>query len=148
MPAVQLSAEQYAALACTSLGLVVSIVLAPKTTFFLGNVAFFWLPQVVVLSIVLVFSRSAPVMAGAAFALALYLAAFGTWIHTKSHLGGNEWAGYILSLPGACIAAVVAAAVVRHYPHLSPLATGAVATAATLSGVAINQAIVYKTAMQ
>jgi len=144
---LQAHAERYAAIACVSLGLLVAVLLAPKNSFFLSNVGFYWASQLGVLALALLFKPRAAMVAGVALALAVYLAAFGAWLFTRTRPDAMAWLGYVFSLPGAVVGAIAAAALHGRRPGLRPLVAGIMAAALVLVGIALNQVVVCSTVM-
>ena len=137
--------ESYVAIGCVSLGGIVSALLASKGSHFLANFAFYWLPQLGVLAFVCLCKPRLAVIAGVATVLAVYLAAFGTWAFTRNSPESMAWLGYLFSLPGALLAAVGAAIMLRARLHIHPLAAGAMAAGVVFAGIAINQTVVCST---
>jgi len=103
-----LGPEYWYAFVGIMLGLAVSAALAPKNSWFLPNAAFFWGSQLAVLAMLLMLWPRPAVVGGVAAALAIYLAAFGTWLFTRRGDPGASmaWNVYVLSLPGAAIGAI------------------------------------------
>jgi hypothetical protein len=137
--------ERQAAFACVTVGIAVSVALAPKDSWLLSNAAFYWGSQLAVLALLLPIRPRPAVVAGVALALAMYLAAFGAWVFTRARPESMAWLGYAFSLPGAAIAGVGVAVWFRSRVALGPLAIGCIAASAVLVGVGINQAIVCST---
>ena len=123
-------------------GLVVAGILAPKDTYFLPNAFFYWVPQLIVLLLLIPLRASAAVVAGVSFALAAYLAAFGAWVFTRQHPDSMAWLGYVFSFPGAALGALSGTLWLRDQPKMVPLAKGCVAAVAVLLWLTLNQALV------
>lgn len=136
-----------AAAACIFLGIAIAAMLAPKTTYFLPNFLSFWGPQLAVLVVALICKPHPVIVAGTAFALAIYLALFGTWIFTRSHPDSMAWLGYISSMPGAAIGAMLAAITFRKHASQHRFLAGGLATATVFGGIAINQIVICSTLM-
>jgi hypothetical protein len=138
--------EKTAASLCVIIGVLVAAFIAPDDSSFYANFMFFWLPQAgIFVLLVIVYSRSA-VISGAALVLAFYLAAFDSW----NSLSGPEsmaWLGYLFSLPGAAIGAVVGAVNIKSKTAYSALHVSTAIAAYTLIGLLINQTIVCSTMM-
>lgn len=139
--------ERKLAVACVTLGGCISAVLAPKDSFFFPNFLFFWGSQVLILAFVLLFRPRAAVVAGIAFSLALYLGLFGAWLFTRTHPESMAWLGYVFSLPGAVVGAVLVALLLQRQPNLGPYAAVLLAAALVAAGIAINQVVVCSTVM-
>ena len=129
------------------LGICVSAMLAQKGPNFLPNLAFFWLSQLVVLALALPFRPRPAVIAGGALALALYLGAFAGWLALHPDKAGLIWLGYLCSLPGAAVGAIVAALLLRDRVKYSAIVASCIASVLALVGVLINQTFVCMTAM-
>jgi ABC-type sulfate transport system permease component len=121
--------------------------LAPKNSHFFPNFLFFSGPQLLMLAFVLLFRPRAPVVAGIAFSLALYLGLFGAWVFTRTHPESMAWLGYMFSLPGGVVGAVLAAVLSRKRPDLGSLAAGLAAAALVAAGIIVNQVVVCSTFM-
>jgi hypothetical protein len=139
--------ERYAAIGCVSLGLVISVLLAPKNSLFLPNFAFFWASQLGVLAVTWLLKSRVAVVAGVAIAMAIYLAAFGAWAFTRVQPDSMAWLGYLSSLPGAVVGTCVAEASLGYRPHLRPLLVGSLTAGIVLVGVICNQVAVCSTVM-
>lgn len=139
--------ERLAAIGCVALGLVVSVLLAPKDSFFLPNAAFFWGSQLSVLAFAWLFRSRSAIVAGVAIALVAYLSAFEAWVFTRIHPESMFWLGYVFSLPGAVVGAIAVAMSLRSRPQLRPLVAGSVAAGVVLAGIVLNQTAVCSTVM-
>ena len=128
-------------------GVVVAALLSPFDDYFLGNLLYYWMPQAVVLGIVLMVSSRPAVLSGVALTLALYLAVYGAWIFFFPTSDGLVWLGYWFSLPGASIGAVIGAIYVRKRHYERAVVAGAVAALSTLVGLSLNQALLCSTLM-
>ncbi|MBI4996260.1 MAG: hypothetical protein HZC22_05045 [Rhodocyclales bacterium] len=126
------------------LGLLVSVVLAwpAPADYVLANATFFWGSQLAVLAVIAFFRPSPLVIAGAAIALAIFLAAFGAWVFSLPHSEGEVWIGYVICLPGALIGAKLASDFVVRRFDLSALRAVSAVTGMVLAGIAANLAIV------
>jgi hypothetical protein len=58
--------------------------------------AWYWGPHLAVLALVSMFKARSAVIAGAAFGMSIYLAAFGIWALTRVHPDSMVWLGYLL----------------------------------------------------
>lgn len=136
-----------AAGACVFLGIVVAAVLARNSPYFLPNFLSFWGPQMAVLVVSLICRPHPVVLAGTACALAGYLALFGSWVLTRSAPDSMAWLGYISSMPGAAIGALLAAILFRKQATQRPVLAGCLAAATVCSGIAVNQVFICSTVM-
>jgi len=121
--------------------------LAQKSPDFGPNLAFFWLSQLAVLALALPFRPRPAVVAGAALALAAYLGTFAAWLALHPKSAGLIWLGYLASLPGAAVGAIVAAILLRDRLQYSAVVASCIASGLALVGVLINQTFVCMTAM-
>jgi hypothetical protein len=137
--------EKRLAIACIIFGVCISAILAPKSSYFFPNFLFYSGSQLLILAFVLLFRPRAAVVAGIAFSLALYLGLFGAWVFTSTHPESMAWLGYIFSLPGAVVGAVLAAILLRKQSSYGYFAIGLLAAALVAAGIAANQIIVCNT---
>lgn len=128
-------------------GIVVAALLSPKDAYFIGNFAFYWLPQAVVFAVLLFFVSRPAVMSGVAVVLALYLALYGAWVFSRPHPESMAWLGYLFSLPGAGLGAIAGALYVKRQSYRRAAMAATVAALFTFGGLAINQAVVCSTVM-
>jgi hypothetical protein len=142
-----LTNESFVLLPCVLAGVAVAVVLAPKDDYFFGNFMFYWIPQAIVLGILIPFTSRPAVVSGAAAILALYLAAYGAWHFSRPHPESMAWLGYIFSLPGAAIGAIVGGIFIKQRSYQRAMVVGAIAAASTLVGLALNQLLVCSTVM-
>jgi len=140
------SNERDAALLCVVLGFIVTGLLTSKY-YFWGNFIWYWGPQLGVLAFTWLFRGRPALVAGTAIALAIYFAAFHTWVFTRVHPQSMMWLIYLFSMPGAVWGTIEAADWLRDRPHLSPFTAGLIGTAAVLTGIALNQLLFLKIMM-
>jgi len=140
--------ESFALLPSVLAGVVVAIVLAPKDDYFFGNFMFWWIPQAIVLGILISFTSRPAVVSGAAVILAIYLAAYGMWLSlTSTNDNGLAILGYLFSLPGAAVGAIAGAFFIKQRNYQRAVVIGSVAAASTLAGLALNQLLLCNTLM-
>ncbi|MEX6504711.1 hypothetical protein [Pseudomonas zhanjiangensis] len=138
--------EKPAAILCVLLGVLVAATIAPAGSYFFGNFIYFWLPQVGVFLLPVIVSSRPAVISGAALVSALYLAAFYSW----NYLNGPDsmaWLGYLFSLPGAAIGAVIGALHIKNKLKSQAAYVVTAIAASTFMGLAINQMLVCSTVM-
>lgn len=100
---------------------------------------FFWLPQLVLVSVlVLVFRARPATAAGASLALSCYLVAFIAWQRHIEDPSGMAWLGYFFSLPGGIVGALAARGIDRRVA--TPRSAVILSLVLTLLGIAVNQA--------
>lgn len=126
-------------------GLFVAIALAAGSTYFVANAAFYWGSQIAVLAISFLLKPRPITIAGAAIALAVYLAAFGGWLFTRTHAEALAWFGYVLSLPGALFGIWAACTLLRHRSGLGLFAAAILSFGVVSACLAVNQAVVCST---
>jgi hypothetical protein len=139
--------ESKLAISALVLGLLVAALLAHKGANFLPNLGFFWLSQLIALLLCLPFRPRPAVVAGTALALATYLAGFALWVATHPGSAGLVWFGYLLSLPGATIGAIVAALLLRDRFRYGVAIAILITAGLALLGVIVNQTVICMTAM-
>jgi hypothetical protein len=140
--------ESFALLPSVLAGVAVAIVLAPKNDFFFGNFMFYWIPQAIVLGILISFTSRPAVVSGVAVILALYLAAYGAWLFfTTTDDAGLAWLGYLFSLPGAAIGAIAGALFIKQRNYQRAMIVGAIAAVSSLVGLVLNQLLICSTVM-
>ena len=88
--------------------------LAPHDRHFAQNFAWYWLPAVVVLVAAVALGVAASVAAGGGLALALFLAAFNSWVASLGRGGDMAWLGYLFTMPGAFAGLLVAGWLVKR----------------------------------
>lgn len=135
--------ELYLALICILLGLGVSVVISPKTCFFLSNFTFYWGSQLFVLALLLPFKPRPAIVAGTAISLAIYLTLFYVWLMSQQHPESLAWIVFIFSLPGATIASISIVLWFRKHPTFGPIQSALITSGATIAGIAINQAVLH-----
>lgn len=128
-------------------GVAVAALLSPKDGYFIGNFAFYWVPQAITLGVVLFFVSRPAVLSGVAVVLALYLALYGAWVFSRPHPESMAWLGYLSSLPGAGLGAIAGALYVKRQSYKKAAIAGVVAASFTLVGLAANQIVVCSTVM-
>lgn len=148
-PANPRRAYRYLAAAALIPGLALAGMLSPKDsiTLWAANIAFYGLPQLAVLALVLPFKPRPAIVVGISWGMAAYLAAFGLWVFTRTHPDSMAWLGYLFTMPAACIGAGLALSIQHHEPHLRPLAATIVALCCVLLAITCGQAVVCNTLM-
>lgn len=138
--------ERYIAVAACISGLAVAFLLSPKH-YVLGNMAWYWGPYLAVLALVSMCKPRSAVIAGIAFGMSIYLAAFGIWVFTRVHPDSMAWLGYVFSLPGALVGAGVALYIQNREAELGPLSTTMTALSCVLLAITFNQVVICNTLM-
>lgn len=131
------------------LGLATAFVLAPKDDLiaFVGNVGWWWLPQLAILALLLVLRVRKSVVGGFATALAAYLLSYYVWLNWVGGPNAMAWLGYWFSLPGAAIAALLLRVFANLTNRVSVVASTAIGFSIAAVGIAANQAVVCATVM-
>lgn len=120
--------------------------LAPHDQHFAPNFAWYWLPAVAALATATALGIASPVAAGGSVALALFLAAFHSWVASLGKGGDMAWLGYLFAMPGAFIGLLVAGWLVTR--ERSGAVPGLfIGLAATVAGLALNMGVVCSTVM-
>lgn len=91
-------------------------------------------------------SRSWAHALGAAAAVPLYFALYLAWVHSQP-ADGLIWLGYVFSLPGAALGALIGAAIARDYRSRGRRVLIGIGVLATALGIALNQATLCMTLM-
>ncbi|MEQ1533984.1 MAG: hypothetical protein ABL906_10515 [Sideroxydans sp.] len=129
-------------------GVIVAAVLAPWDDYFLANFMFYWIPQAVILGVLMSVSSRPAAVAGTAIILAFYLAAYWAWLHhVKSDDAGLAWLGYLFSLPGAAVGALFGASFIERKKYKYAKVACLILAASTLVGLALNQLLICSTVM-
>ena len=128
-------------------GVVVAALLSPKDAYFMGNFMFYWLPQGIVLAVLLFFVSRPAVLSAVAVVLAVYLALFGVWVFSRPNPEAMAWLGYLFSLPGAGLGAIAGALYVKRQSYERAIVAGSIAALFTFAGLAVNQLAVCSTVM-
>lgn len=129
-------------------GICVAMSLAPKDEGFLPNALFMWLPQAAILLLLfLTYTKHPAAIGGAALTLSIYLLLFHAWLFSRIHKDSMAWLGYLYSLPGAAVGALVLVAVLVGMKKRRPVQLASGACLGSAIGLAANQAIVCSTVM-
>jgi hypothetical protein len=97
--------DKYGLLIALAVDLLIAVALSYLHGDFFWSLAYFWLPHVVVLTILSTFKLKSATMVGPAYALALHLALYGVLVLTWQGSNSTVWAWYFISLPGSVIGA-------------------------------------------
>ena len=108
--------------------------------FFWENVAFYWLPQMLVLGLLLVTRPPRALFTGIALALAVHLQAFSLWITSSIDVMG--WLFYLFDFPGALIGAGVARYWAYRNAPSNPAITTLLGFGWVMVGLLVNLALV------
>lgn len=141
------SGERLALLFSMLAGVAAAAVLSPMDSFFAGNFAFYWVPQLAVLAALLFFSPRPAVLAGVAVTMAIYLILFGAWVFSRPQPESMAWLGYLFSLPGAGVGAIVGSIFINRGHHIRATAVAAISVIFTFVGLSLNQIIICSTVM-
>ena len=122
---------------------VIAIIITPKYSvlFFVGNLAFLWLPQAITVGVVYLSTRKASVSSGLASVLSLYLVIYFSWMVFCSQ-PAMAWVGYLFSLPGAGASAIIFSIYTKNKLWSYLKVTVASTVCATL-GIVINLILVW-----
>lgn len=142
-----LPGNRYWQLSSVLVGIAVAAWLSPKDAYFLGNFAFYWLPQAAVLATLLLRAARPAVLSGVAIALALYLGLYGAWVFSRPQPESLAWIGYLFSFPGGVIGAFASAALMTRMHLMRAAMAAAAGTLLTSAGLAANQWILCSTVM-
>ena len=123
-----------------------SAYVAPHDRYFVGNFAWYWLPVVVVVLIGVALGVVPSISAGGGIALALFLAAFHSWVASLGRGADMAWLGYLFAMPGAATGLLVAGWLAKRESS-GALASLFIALAATAAGLALNVGVLCNTVM-
>jgi hypothetical protein len=144
----KINLELIFSIACIGSGILAACFLAPKNRYFLGNMAIFWLPQAAILLCMWLLDSRPSVISGAALILSLYLTAFGIFMLYNSGPGtAMAWLGYLFSLPGAGIGALIGIAIIKFRKIHTAAVAGVISAICTFVGLAINQTTLCNTVL-
>ena len=130
-----------ALLAVALLGMVAAF-LAPHDKYFLGNLAWYWLPSAAVVVLLALSGAKAVATVGCAVALTVSLISYRAWVASLPRPEGMAWLFFWLALPGSFLGAYLANAfAVRRSLRMAPAALLSGATAAL--GFMLNMALAF-----
>jgi uncharacterized membrane protein YfcA len=116
--------------------------------FWLVNAGYYWLPQAIILGLLMLSPYRFAVISGTAIVLALYLVCFWIWVFSHRWDDGSlAWLGYLFSLPGAGIGAFVGELFIRRYKFNKTITISVISALCTFIGLVINQTIICSTVM-
>lgn len=127
-------------------GGIVAVAIAPWDSYFLPNFLWYWLPHMCILFPMWLLRTRPAALAGTATVLALYLGAFDLWVLAQGHFEGLAWLGYLFSLPGAMLGALLATVWLRDRDWTA-VWVGLATAGLVLTGLTANQFIVCNTVM-
>ncbi|MBC2658853.1 hypothetical protein H7A76_25740 [Pseudomonas sp. MSSRFD41] len=123
MPLHRLPLQHLPAIIAIILGMALAIARAMEPQdYFWDNFAGYWLPQALVLGLLLLTRPASAMVAGAALALAIHLLLFCLWITTPQDALG--WIYYLLDFPGAVLGGAAARYLAKRRPPRSALGSG------------------------
>ena len=135
-------------IACIGSGAVVASFLVRKGQYFFENMAFLWLPQAGILLCMWLLGAHLTAISGTALVLSLYLTVFEAHMfHNPGPDSALAWLGYLFSLPGAGIGALVGTAIIKSRKIHKTTVASMVAVISTLIGLAINQTAICNTVL-
>lgn len=142
------SAEAWSAILGVALGVAVSMKLAlgvPGIDFFVVNTLGFWIPQLVVLGLLLLFKPRPAVVAGVAGVLAIYCWVYAAGIRSTNDREGLAYLGYVFSFPGAAIGASFIGQQLHLHPVNNAITAAVAAAFVVASGIFVNQVMICHT---
>ena len=83
------------------ISIIVAILLSQKSTYFLANFAYYWLPQAVVFILLFIFRVRLAVITGTAIALTLSLIGYSLFKDAMA------WIGYVFIIPAGFLTSLV-----------------------------------------
>jgi integral membrane sensor domain MASE1 len=123
------------------ISIIIAIILSPKNIYFLGNFAYYWLPQAIVFILLFVFKLRLAVIAGAAIALTLSLIGYSMFKDSMA------WIGYVFIIPAGFLGALTYGLITKSKittPYDEVIISS---TVCTIIGIGIVQLILCSTVM-
>ncbi|KAF0864354.1 hypothetical protein [Pseudomonas sp. LD120] len=108
----------------------------PSQDYFWSNFAAYWLPQGLILGLLLCTRPSAALFTGVALALAAHLQLFSLWLSSPVDTMG--WLFYLFDFPGALVGAAIARFLATHRAAGKPLASGLLGFGGVALGLLLN----------
>lgn len=140
--------EKFITIVLIMISVIVAIVASPKTTYFLGNFLWYWLPQAIVIGLLFAFKFRLAIIAGAIIALTIDLALYVTWTNlSKDPMVANVWIGYLFTIPGAFIGALLYGLTIKNKTSYSYKKIIINSTIFTIIGIGIIQFILCSMVM-
>jgi len=140
--------EKIIAIVLLIISLIVAIISSPKNTYFLSNFLWYWIPQAIVIGLLLAFKFRLAIIAGAILALTIDLALYEIWTNSsKDPMIANVWVGYLFTIPGAFIGALLYGLKIKNKVSISYKKVIINSTIFTIIGIGIMQLILCSTVM-
>lgn len=139
--------EYYIALFSILFGVIVAIGLSPKNEYFFGNFLSYWVPQAIIIALLMVLRFRPAVISGCAIVLFVYLTCYWAWMHSLPARESLAWLGYYFSLPGAIIGSIIAGIDSKYHLYNQIFKTILISAFLTFIGLFLNQIIVCGTIM-
>lgn len=133
--------ESSTTIAFLVISIIVAIILSPKNMYFLGNFAYYWLPQAIVFILLFVFKLRLAVIAGAAIALTLSLIGYSMFKDSMA------WIGYVFIIPAGFLGALTYGLVTKPKTSTPYNKVIIYSTVYTIIGMGIVQLILCSTVM-
>ncbi|WP_414158500.1 hypothetical protein ACMGG8_23110 [Pseudomonas sp. BNK-45] len=108
----------------------------PQWDYFLENFAAYWLPQGLILGLLLATRPTPALFTGVALALAAHLQLFCLWI--TSPIDSMGWLFYLFDFPGALVGAAIARFLATHRAAGKPLTSGLLGFGGVALGLLLN----------
>ena len=123
------------------ISIIVAIVLSPKNTYFLGNFLYYWLPQAIVVIVLLLLRLRLAVISGAVFALTLSLIGYSMFNDSMA------WIGYMFIIPVGFLGAMTYGLITKSKKSIPYTKVIIYSTVSTMIGIGIVQFILCSTVM-
>jgi len=138
--------EKFIAIVLLIISLTVAIISSPKNTYFLSNFLWYWIPQAIVIGLLFAFKFRLAIIAGAILALTIDLALYEIWTNSsKDPMIANVWVGYLFTIPGAFIGALLYGLKIKNKVSISYKKVIINSTIFTIIGIGIIQFILCST---
>lgn len=140
--------EKFIAIVLLIISFTVAIISSPKNTYFLSNFLWYWIPQAIVIGLLFAFKFRLAIIAGAILALTIDLALYEIWTNSsKDPMIANVWVGYLFTIPGAFIGALLYGLKIKNKISISYKKVIINSTIFTIIGIGIIQFILCSTVM-
>ncbi len=117
--------ERFFSIVIVLMGIIVAMILTPKDRFFLANFLLAWIPQGIIIGLLIATKMNTNIIIGCAFIMTLYFTAYPYTLI------------YLISIPGAFIGAFIIGISIKKYSIQSSIFVIFVASLGTLIGIGI-----------
>jgi hypothetical protein len=122
------------------LGIVISIILSPFDKYFIGNFAFYWVPQAIVLVVLFLTKVKTEFIAGTSLVMLTFLCAFYFWAKESEPM---VWLLYVFSYPGILVGTFAVGYIAKYEVTFSSFRFFSYGFISSLIGLLINIAAIF-----